>query len=285
MIHKANSPVTADSVNFIGAIVNYVTGNVLKYCHLIKSNSHQTIWLHSFANELGRLFQGIRNIKGTDTCFFIWKQQMPHHKRTTYGWICCNYCPQKDEPHCTRLTVGKDQITYNGNKSTPTATLITAKLLINSTISTPKAKFYGMDLANFYLMTPMKEYEYIKLRLELIPDEIIRQYNLKDLVNEQGWVYIEIRMGMYSLLQAGILANKLLKQRLNSKGYYNCQHTPGLWRHVWRDISFCLIVDNFGIKSTSCNHVLHLKTTLEEHYTITMDWDGSLFCGINTDWN
>jgi hypothetical protein len=52
---------------------------------------------------------------------------------------------------------------YDGNKSTPTATLVTAKLLINSTISTPKANFYGMDLSNFYLMTPMKEYEYMQL--------------------------------------------------------------------------------------------------------------------------
>ncbi len=134
-------------------------------------------------------------------------------------------------------------------------------------------------------MTPMKEYEFMRLRLELIPDEIICQYNLRELVDEQGWVYVEIQMGMYCLFQAGILANKLLKQRLNAKGYYHCQHTPGLWRHVWRDISFCLVVDNFGIKSTSCYHILHLKTTLEEHYTVTMDWDSSLFCSVNIDWN
>jgi hypothetical protein len=70
MIHKTNSPVNADSVNFIGAIINDVTGNVIEYCHLIKSNSHCTIWQHSFANKLGCLFQGIRDIKGTDTCFF-----------------------------------------------------------------------------------------------------------------------------------------------------------------------------------------------------------------------
>jgi hypothetical protein len=38
VIHKANPPVTANSVNFIGAIIDDVTGNVLKYCHLIKSN-------------------------------------------------------------------------------------------------------------------------------------------------------------------------------------------------------------------------------------------------------
>ncbi len=90
---------------------------------------------------------------------------------------------------------------------------------------------------------------------------------------------------MYGLPQASILANKLLEQHLNSKGYYHCQHTPGLWRHVWRDIIFCLVVNDFGIKTTLHEHVLHLKTALKEHYTVTMDWDGSLFCGINTNWN
>ncbi len=77
-----------------------------------------------------------------------------------------------------------------------------------------------MDLSNFYLMTPMKEYEYMRLRLEVIPDKIIRQYNLRDLVNKQGWVYVENQMGMYGLPQASILANKLLEQQLNAKGYY-----------------------------------------------------------------
>ncbi len=90
---------------------------------------------------------------------------------------------------------------------------------------------------------------------------------------------------MHGLCQVGFLTNKLLKQQLNAKGYYHCQHTPGLWCHVWCDISFCLIVDNFGIKSTSRDHVLHFETTLEEHYTVTMDWDGSLFCSININWN
>jgi hypothetical protein len=126
-------------------------------------NHHHTIQQHSFANKLGRIFQRICDIKGTDTYFFICKQQMPHHKQAMYGWICCNYCPQKDKLHRTQLTVGRDQITYNGNKSTPTASLVTAKLLIDSMISTPKVKFYGMDLSNFYLMTLIKEYEYMQL--------------------------------------------------------------------------------------------------------------------------
>ncbi len=74
VIHKTTSPVNANSVNFIGDIINNVTGNVLEYRHLIKSESHRTIWQHSIGKELGCLFQGIRRIKGTDTCFFTRKQ-------------------------------------------------------------------------------------------------------------------------------------------------------------------------------------------------------------------
>ena len=81
-------------------------------------------------------------------------------------------------------------------------------------------------------MTPTTEYEYRTLRLELIPNKIINKYNLRDLVNDQGWVYVEIWMGMYGLPQAIILANKLLKKCLNAKGNYQCQHTPGLWRRL-----------------------------------------------------
>ena len=35
---------------------------------------------------------------------------------------------------------------------------------------------------------------------------------------------------------------------------------------------FCLVVDNFGVKTTSFDHISYLKSTLKEHYTVTMDW-------------
>ena len=57
----------------------------------------------------------------------------------------------------TLLTVGGNLIDFPGNTSTPTADLLAAKLLINSTISTPGAVFLGIDLANFYLNTPMAD--------------------------------------------------------------------------------------------------------------------------------
>ncbi len=57
-----------------------------------------------------------------------------------------------------------------------------AKLLINSTISTPGAKFLSINLANFHLNTPMPIPKYMCLRLNIIPNEIIIHYNLCDIV-------------------------------------------------------------------------------------------------------
>jgi hypothetical protein len=53
--------------------------------------------------------------------------------------------------------------------------------------------------------------EYMRLRLDIIPEEIIIVYSLHNLVTANGWVYIEIFKGMYGLPQAGILANQLLE--------------------------------------------------------------------------
>jgi hypothetical protein len=49
------------------------------------------------------------------------------------------------------------------------------------------------------------------------PEEIVETYNIKALAVD-GWVYIEIRKGMYGLKQAGLLANQLLQKRLTSFG-------------------------------------------------------------------
>ncbi len=131
----------------------------------------------------------------------------------------------------------------------------------------------------------MEKFEYMRLCIEIIPKEIILKYYLCELVDDQGWVYIKIQMDMYGLPQAGILANKLLEKRLNKKRYYQCQHTPGLWWHVWRDITFCLVVDDFGIKTTSKEHMIYLQATLEKHYTLAIDWTGSLSCRIDINWD
>eukprot|EP00957_Ditylum_brightwellii_P090482 6890358-Ditylum_brightwellii.AAC.1 len=90
---------------------------------------------------------------------------------------------------------------------------------------------------------------------------------------------------MYGLPQAGILANKVLTKRLSEHGYYPVQHTPGLWRHKWRPVTFALVVDDFGVKITGREHGEHLTNALKEHYEVTVDWKGSIFCRIRLKWD
>jgi hypothetical protein len=124
--------------------------------------------------------------------------------------------------------VGENLINYPNNVSKPTADLTTAKLLLNSVVSTPQAKFIVTDIKDFYLNTEMSHYEYMRLPLTLIPTEIIVQYKLLPLVHE-GYVHMEIRKGIYRLPQAGILANKKLSIHLEPYGYVPTKNTPGLW--------------------------------------------------------
>ena len=128
--------------------------------------------------------------------------------------------------------------------------------MINSVISTPNAKFMTLDIKKNYLNTPLDRYEYLKIRISDLPEDIIELYKLREIEND-GWVFVEIRKGMYGLPQAGALANELLTKRLETQGYYQCK-TPGLWRHKWRPIMFTLVVDNFGVQYTGDQHAQHL---------------------------
>eukprot|EP00804_Cyclotella_cryptica_P015847 CCRYP_006351-RA/>CCRYP_006351-RA protein AED:0.42 eAED:0.15 QI:0/0/0/0.6/1/1/5/0/704 len=72
-----------------------------------------------------------------------------------------------------RLTVGNNRINFPGNCGTPTADMITVKILLNSVISTVNAKFMTIDIKDFYLNMPMERPEYMRLKLSNIPSNII----------------------------------------------------------------------------------------------------------------
>ena len=60
-----------------------------------------------------------------------------------------------------------------------------------------------------------------------------------------------------------MLANKQLRLRLEKEGCYEARTTPGLWRHKWIPIRFCLVVDDFGVEYVVKQHAEHLATTLK----------------------
>ena len=48
-------------------------------------------------------------------------------------------------------------------------------------------------------------------------------------------------------------------------------------------MQFTLVIDDFQIKCVGKEHAMHLKKTIEEHYTITTEWEGRRYIGITLD--
>ena len=58
----------------------------------------------------------------------------------------------------------------------------------------------------------MARYKYMRLKIAELPQDFINEYKLHDKTTKYGYVYLEIRMGVYGLLQADILEQKLLEK-------------------------------------------------------------------------
>ena len=267
-----------------------VTGELItSYRKLMNDPATAETWQTAFGKDFGCMAQGDSKTgqKGTNSMFVMTHNEIPNipsDRVVTYAKVVVDYRPQKEDPNRIRITAGGNLITYPGELYTRTADLTTSKLLWNSVLSTPNAKYMCLDIKNFYLSAPLDRYEYMKIPLHLFPPWIKQQYDLSTHAY-QDFVYIEMRRAVWGLPQAGILANKLLKQRLAPHGYYECANTPGLWRHTTSSIMFTLVVDDFGIKYTNKNDVQHLISCLKTHYGLTEDWTGNLYCGIRLEWN
>ncbi len=66
------------------------------------------------------------------------------------------------------------------------------KTMLNSVISTRGAKCVMLDIKDFYLNTPMKRYEYMHIEITDIPEEIIKEYKIREIVMEDGHVNCKI---------------------------------------------------------------------------------------------
>jgi hypothetical protein len=266
------------------AVIHPVTGKEIEYPALMKDPRLQPLWTRGFGNECGHLLQGIWDIAGTNKCFFIKLTNIPKDRNITYGKIVCDYKSHKKEKERVRLTVGGDRLDYSGDVATSTADITTFKILINSTLFTEDAAMMIMDIKNYYLGTPLPQSEYMKMLLSRFLEEIIQKYNLNALAVD-GWVYIKIRKGMYSLKQAGLLANQLLQTCLAPFGYYPARHAPGLWLHKTRPISFTLVVDDFAVKYVGMQHIDHLQNALLKTYELTTDWTAMVYSGMTLKWD
>ena len=248
---------------------------------------NKIIWNKATSNEFGLLAQGNKyGVSATDTIEFIVFKMVPPDRDVTYLTMVFDYRPLKSESYRCRIVVEGDKLSYYEDASAPTTDLTETKLLLNSVISDAwkGARFCSADLKDFFLASPMERPEYAKVHIKYIPQDIIDQYNLMELVHN-NYVYIKIKRGMYGLKQAALLAYHHLLTFLKPAGYIPIANSIGMWKHRTRKTIFCLCIDDFGIKYMNDEDLTHLLTILRANYGVTVDKEGRNFCGLNLDWN
>jgi hypothetical protein len=148
-------------------------------------------------------------------------------------------------------------------------------------IVTEDANWMTMDIKDFYLGTPLPRTEYMRIDLKQIPPKSREKYISDDLVrNEQ--VLAEIRKGIYGLTQAGLLAQERLVEHLAKHEYHRLSEDhPCIFKHKSRKITFCLVVDDFGVMYHEREDAEHLLCALEELYSVKADWEGTTYVGFH----
>eukprot|EP00804_Cyclotella_cryptica_P029606 CCRYP_017297-RA/>CCRYP_017297-RA protein AED:0.46 eAED:0.12 QI:0/-1/0/1/-1/1/1/0/186 len=129
----------------------------LKYRQLLQHPKFKDAWNTSAANKFGCLVQGVGGwVEGTNTIEFISKSEVPSDRFKDVTYVC-SVCTEKKEPNGIRVTMGGNLIHHPKDMGTNTAKRLLIKIFLNSVISTQGAHFISIDLANFYLMTPVND--------------------------------------------------------------------------------------------------------------------------------
>jgi hypothetical protein len=121
------------------------------------------------SKELCRLVQGKEGTTvATNTIFFLSHdkiRRIPKDHTVTYARIVIDRWPQKDNSNRICITVGRNLINYPYKLTTQTADMVSSKIMWDSIISTPNAKFGSANIKNMDLETLLDQYEYMKMPL------------------------------------------------------------------------------------------------------------------------
>ena len=77
--------------------------------------------------------------------------------------------------------------------------------------------FFTKKDKTFYLGTPMKYLQYMRIHKKFIPQEVLDKYDI--IFDDRYFTYVEIRRGIYSQKKAGVIAFDQLVRKLKLFGY------------------------------------------------------------------
>ena len=127
--------------------------------------------------------------------------------------------------------------------------MTTNNLLLNSLVSAPSANFMTYNIKDFYLNTPMDQYEYMHIHIKMNLKRVIDAYNLLPPI-KNNHALVKIGKVMYDLPQAGNIAHDQIVKHLTNFGYFTAHNTPGMRHHKTHNIYFFLMVDEYCVKYT-----------------------------------
>jgi hypothetical protein len=212
-----------DFEHYAMPMIHPVTGEIISsYKCLMNGPATAEVWMMVFGKDIGGMSQGNNRTsqKGTNAMFVMLPSDVPNipkNRVVTYVRVVVDHCPPKADPNRIRITAGGNLINYPGKLTTQTADITTAKLLWNSVLSTPGAKYMTLDIKNFYLSAPLDQFEYMHIPFALFPPWIIEQYALKDKVLN-GHICLEMQCAMWGLPQAGICTRPLGQPQVDMQG-------------------------------------------------------------------
>jgi hypothetical protein len=172
----------------------------------------------------------------------------------------------------TRLTMGKQwhDLDPDANSSS-VASAAVVKLLFNSTVSNPKAKLASIDLDYFYYQTRLKQPDYARLHVRILPMASRIKLGIAHLL-DSDIIFLEISIALPGRPDAGKLAQQDLLAHLRPFGYSMCPNTPCLFQHdAHKDLRFATHVDDLIIKYEHDSTLAHLQASLQKKYTIKLE--------------
>jgi hypothetical protein len=127
----ANMPINFE--HYANPMVHPVTGaTITSYKKLMHNPATAEVWQTAFGRDFGGMAQGDNKTgqKGTNAMFVMTHDKtaltLAGKKCFTYGNPVVNYRPQKEFPHCIRITAGGNLINYESSASIQMADLDTA---------------------------------------------------------------------------------------------------------------------------------------------------------------
>ena len=161
------------------------------------------------------------------------------------------------------------------------------KCHLNAVVS-ENAHFGTLDITDYYLGAdmPADDIQSLKIYLDDYPSSLLDELGLSPFLQtdryNKTFVYADIVKTVPGLKNSGLLSQNRLIRHLATCGYHQTA-TPMLFRHATRDISFTLVVDDFGIKYTALSDYNHLKSSLELLYKVTSSPIGTRCLGFDVD--